>query len=334
MLWLRVHDSGPLVGASTRGLVRSEPRHLRDRRSCVQLPHPAPRAARRRQISGACRGEEKAEALRAHGIGAFEWDPDNDTRLSCVGGSSAEPAASPPTCVPCHTATSSGSSVASRPSCPLCPVPAAPPPSIASPPARTSSPPSRPSPTSTGIRRAKSPLTNPSSPQPPVPCSPCTHPRNPPRLHPRCSSTTAAISSASRRAPPAARATRCGGSGTSAAPPCTATTRAPGWTRRRRCGSGPGAGRRARGDPLAERTRQSTVVVGAASPHAVTFLFSAPSPPPRPTTAQPWTRAQAERAWQALHSAHGVPVHTFRLAGIYGARMRQLVAGAQRTDRS
>jgi nucleoside-diphosphate-sugar epimerase len=35
---------------------------------------------------------------------------------------------------------------------------------------------------------------------------------------------------------------------------------------------------------------------------------------------KPFLRAQAEAAWLQLHAAHGVPVHVFRLGGIYGAQ--------------
>lgn len=37
-----------------------------------------------------------------------------------------------------------------------------------------------------------------------------------------------------------------------------------------------------------------------------------------PTSARSERRVVAEAAWQALHGDHGVPVHVFRLAGIYG----------------
>jgi len=40
--------------------------------------------------------------------------------------------------------------------------------------------------------------------------------------------------------------------------------------------------------------------------------------PPAPTTARGRARLEAERAWAALGSATGLPVHIFRLAGIYG----------------
>ena len=38
----------------------------------------------------------------------------------------------------------------------------------------------------------------------------------------------------------------------------------------------------------------------------------------RPTGARGLARVMAERAWLALHAAHGLPVQRFRLAGIYG----------------
>jgi nucleoside-diphosphate-sugar epimerase len=40
--------------------------------------------------------------------------------------------------------------------------------------------------------------------------------------------------------------------------------------------------------------------------------------PLAPTSARSRRRVAAEAAWLALHSEHGVPVHVFRLAGIYG----------------
>ncbi|RMD88261.1 MAG: NAD-dependent epimerase/dehydratase family protein [Alphaproteobacteria bacterium] len=39
---------------------------------------------------------------------------------------------------------------------------------------------------------------------------------------------------------------------------------------------------------------------------------------PRPRTARARRRLAAERAWQALAARHGLPLHIFRLAGIYG----------------
>ena len=38
-----------------------------------------------------------------------------------------------------------------------------------------------------------------------------------------------------------------------------------------------------------------------------------------PAAGKPWLRAQAEAAWLQLHAEHSVPVHVFRLGGIYGA---------------
>ena len=38
-----------------------------------------------------------------------------------------------------------------------------------------------------------------------------------------------------------------------------------------------------------------------------------------PSAGKPFLRAQAEAAWLRLHAEHGVPVHVFRLGGIYGA---------------
>jgi nucleoside-diphosphate-sugar epimerase len=59
--------------------------------------------------------------------------------------------------------------------------------------------------------------------------------------------------------------------------------------------------------------------------------------PLRPTTRRSERRVQAEAAWLALHREHQLPVHVFRLAGIYGPGrnvVQQVVAGdAKRIDR-
>ncbi|WP_300303716.1 SDR family oxidoreductase [Ferrovibrio sp.] len=44
----------------------------------------------------------------------------------------------------------------------------------------------------------------------------------------------------------------------------------------------------------------------------------------RPTQARSQRRAEAEAGWLKLHAEHGVPVHVFRLAGIYGPGRNQL----------
>jgi nucleoside-diphosphate-sugar epimerase len=46
----------------------------------------------------------------------------------------------------------------------------------------------------------------------------------------------------------------------------------------------------------------------------------------RPTTERGRRRLAAERAWLALHEWHALPVHVFRLAGIYGPGRNQLLA--------
>jgi nucleoside-diphosphate-sugar epimerase len=46
----------------------------------------------------------------------------------------------------------------------------------------------------------------------------------------------------------------------------------------------------------------------------------------RPATERGKKRLAAERAWLALHVEHGLPVHIFRLAGIYGPGRNQLLA--------
>lgn len=59
--------------------------------------------------------------------------------------------------------------------------------------------------------------------------------------------------------------------------------------------------------------------------------------PVKPTSARSRQRADAERAWLALGREHGLPVHVFRLAGIYGpgrSALDQVRAGtARRIDR-
>ena len=54
---------------------------------------------------------------------------------------------------------------------------------------------------------------------------------------------------------------------------------------------------------------------------------------PRPTSERGRRRVAAESAWLGLHRAHGVPVHVFRLAGIYGpgrSALDQVRAGTAR----
>jgi nucleoside-diphosphate-sugar epimerase len=47
--------------------------------------------------------------------------------------------------------------------------------------------------------------------------------------------------------------------------------------------------------------------------------------PLEPTTARGHRRLEAERSWLKLHNDYGVPVHVFRLAGIYGPGRNQLL---------
>ena len=47
--------------------------------------------------------------------------------------------------------------------------------------------------------------------------------------------------------------------------------------------------------------------------------------PLEPTTARGQRRLEAERGWLRLHSDFGLPVHLFRLAGIYGPGRNQLL---------
>lgn len=58
--------------------------------------------------------------------------------------------------------------------------------------------------------------------------------------------------------------------------------------------------------------------------------------PPAPTTDRGRRRLAAERQWLALGAEHGLPVHLFRLAGIYGPgrnALRQIEAGTARRIR-
>ena len=49
------------------------------------------------------------------------------------------------------------------------------------------------------------------------------------------------------------------------------------------------------------------------------------SSPLEPNTARGHRRLAAEQSWLKLHSEHGLPVHLFRLAGIYGPGRNQLL---------
>ncbi len=53
----------------------------------------------------------------------------------------------------------------------------------------------------------------------------------------------------------------------------------------------------------------------------------------RPTSARSRRRVAAERAWRALHGEDGLPVHVFRLAGIYGPGRSPLDAVRKGTAR-
>lgn len=48
--------------------------------------------------------------------------------------------------------------------------------------------------------------------------------------------------------------------------------------------------------------------------------------PPSPTSERGARRLRAENDWLALHRRHGLPVHIFRLSGIYGPDRNQLVS--------
>jgi nucleoside-diphosphate-sugar epimerase len=54
---------------------------------------------------------------------------------------------------------------------------------------------------------------------------------------------------------------------------------------------------------------------------------------PAPTTARGRRRLEAEQGWLALHAAEDLPVHIFRLAGIYGPGRNQLLAVRDGTAR-
>jgi nucleoside-diphosphate-sugar epimerase len=55
--------------------------------------------------------------------------------------------------------------------------------------------------------------------------------------------------------------------------------------------------------------------------------------PLSPSTERGRRRLAAERQWLALHASHGLPVHIFRLAGIYGPGRNQLMSVADGTAR-
>jgi nucleoside-diphosphate-sugar epimerase len=55
--------------------------------------------------------------------------------------------------------------------------------------------------------------------------------------------------------------------------------------------------------------------------------------PLSPTTERGRRRLAAERQWLALHASHGLPIHIFRLAGIYGPGRNQLISVADGTAR-
>jgi nucleoside-diphosphate-sugar epimerase len=55
--------------------------------------------------------------------------------------------------------------------------------------------------------------------------------------------------------------------------------------------------------------------------------------PLSPTTERGRRRLAAERQWLALHASHALPVHIFRLAGIYGPGRNQLMTVADGTAR-
>ncbi len=55
--------------------------------------------------------------------------------------------------------------------------------------------------------------------------------------------------------------------------------------------------------------------------------------PLSPATQRGRRRLAAERQWLALHASHGLPVHIFRLAGIYGPGRNQLISVADGTAR-
>ncbi len=86
---------------------------------------------------------------------------------------------------------------------------------------------------------------------------------------------------------------------------------------------------RVEGDDIARRSRQfawaaylsTTGVYGDHGGELVTE-----DTPLTPNTERGHKRLMAERQWLALWQAHGLPVHLFRLAGIYGPGRNQLVS--------
>ena len=91
----------------------------------------------------------------------------------------------------------------------------------------------------------------------------------------------------------------------------------------------------AEGDPvlqrfgvsLAEQARHITwaaylSTTGVYGDHGGAWIDEAT--PLTPNTERGWRRLRAEEAWLDLHARHGLPLHIFRLAGIYGPGRNQL----------
>ena len=85
-------------------------------------------------------------------------------------------------------------------------------------------------------------------------------------------------------------------------------------------------------DDLAARARQLQWVgylstVGVYGDHAGAWVDE--ETPCRPVSGRGQRRRAAEQAWLALHAAHGLPVHIFRLPGIYGPGRNPLIKARQ-----
>ncbi len=93
---------------------------------------------------------------------------------------------------------------------------------------------------------------------------------------------------------------------------------------------------RAAGESLARRAQQFTWVgylstTGVYGDHGGASVDE--NTPVQPGPGRSTWRAQAEAQWQALHINHGLPLHLFRLAGIYGPGRNALVNALAGTAR-
>ncbi|MEQ1890280.1 MAG: SDR family oxidoreductase [Alphaproteobacteria bacterium] len=93
---------------------------------------------------------------------------------------------------------------------------------------------------------------------------------------------------------------------------------------------------RAAGESLARRARQFAWVgylstTGVYGDHGGASVDE--TTPLQPGPGRSTWRAQAEAGWQALHNLYGLPLHVFRLAGIYGPGRNALVNALAGTAR-